>query len=79
MRWAPIHDPTGEVVAALSVSGPVYRLTAQLARRIAPDVGFSRKRRQQADGSPRLPGWLVGSPSGGLTFGWRRGRRAGRI
>lgn len=35
---APIRDSTGEVVAALSVSGPVYRLTALRAREIAPDV-----------------------------------------
>jgi len=35
---APIRDSTGEVVAALSVSGPAYRLTSQHARQIAPDV-----------------------------------------
>jgi len=35
---APIRDSTGEVVAALSVSGPAYRLTTQRARQIAPDV-----------------------------------------
>ena len=35
---APIRDSTGEVVAPLSVSGPVYRLTALRAREIAPDV-----------------------------------------
>lgn len=35
---APIRDHTGTVVAALSVSGPVYRLTAQCARDIAPAV-----------------------------------------
>lgn len=35
---APIRDSKGEVVGALSVSGPAYRLTSQRARQIAPDV-----------------------------------------
>ena len=35
---APIRDHTGVVIAALSVSGPVYRLTAQRAEEIAPTV-----------------------------------------
>ncbi len=35
---APIRDHTGTVIAALSVSGPVYRLTADRAREIAPTV-----------------------------------------
>lgn len=35
---APIRDHTGTVIAALSVSGPVYRLTAERAREIAPVV-----------------------------------------
>jgi DNA-binding IclR family transcriptional regulator len=35
---APIRDHTGEVVAALSVSGPVYRLTEQRLHDVAPEV-----------------------------------------
>ena len=35
---APIRDHTGGVIAALSVSGPVYRLTEERAREIAPAV-----------------------------------------
>ena len=35
---APIRDHTGMVIAALSVSGPVYRLTEERARHIAPAV-----------------------------------------
>jgi DNA-binding IclR family transcriptional regulator len=35
---APIRDHSGAVVAALSVSGPVYRLTEQRAHDIAPEV-----------------------------------------
>jgi DNA-binding IclR family transcriptional regulator len=35
---APIRDHTGLVIAALSVSGPVYRLTESRARGIAPAV-----------------------------------------
>ena len=35
---APIRDHTGIVIAALSVSGPVYRLTEERAREIAPAV-----------------------------------------
>ncbi|TLH57585.1 IclR family transcriptional regulator [Mycolicibacterium aubagnense] len=35
---APIRDHTGVVIAALSVSGPAYRLTAERTREIAPVV-----------------------------------------
>ena len=35
---APIRDHTGEVVAALSVSGPVYRFTEQRLHDVAPEV-----------------------------------------
>jgi DNA-binding IclR family transcriptional regulator len=35
---APIRDHTGVVIAALSVSGPAYRLTAERAGEIAPSV-----------------------------------------
>ena len=35
---APICDHSGTVIAALSVSGPVYRLTEKRAREIAPEV-----------------------------------------
>jgi DNA-binding IclR family transcriptional regulator len=35
---APVRDHSGEVIAALSVSGPVYRLSRSRLREIAPDV-----------------------------------------
>ena len=35
---APIRDHTGQVIAALSVSGPVYRFTRQRLGEVAPDV-----------------------------------------
>lgn len=35
---APIRDHTGEVIAALSVSGPVYRFTEDRMREVTPDV-----------------------------------------
>ena len=35
---APIRDHTGQVIAALSVSGPVYRFTRQRLDEVAPDV-----------------------------------------
>jgi DNA-binding IclR family transcriptional regulator len=35
---APIRDHTGSVIAALSVSGPVYRFTADRMREVTPDV-----------------------------------------
>lgn len=35
---APIRDHLGGVIAALSVSGPAYRLTAERVREIAPTV-----------------------------------------
>jgi DNA-binding IclR family transcriptional regulator len=35
---APIHDHTGTVIAALSISGPVYRLTEDRTREIVPAV-----------------------------------------
>ena len=35
---APVHDHTGRVIAALSVSGPVYRFTEDRVRRAVPDV-----------------------------------------
>jgi DNA-binding IclR family transcriptional regulator len=35
---APIRDHTGMVIAALSVSGPVYRLTEERAEQIVPAV-----------------------------------------
>jgi DNA-binding IclR family transcriptional regulator len=35
---APIRDHSGAVIAALSVSGPVYRLTAERTHEIAPAV-----------------------------------------
>jgi DNA-binding IclR family transcriptional regulator len=35
---APIRDHSGVVIAALSVSGPAYRLTAERTRDIAPVV-----------------------------------------
>ena len=35
---APIRDHTGVVIAALSVSGPAYRLTVERAGEIAPSV-----------------------------------------
>jgi DNA-binding IclR family transcriptional regulator len=35
---APVRDHTGRVIAALSVSGPVYRFTEERLRDVAPDV-----------------------------------------
>ena len=35
---APVRDHTGSVIAALSVSGPVYRFTEERMRAVAPDV-----------------------------------------
>ncbi|MDY7106259.1 MAG: IclR family transcriptional regulator [Actinomycetota bacterium] len=35
---APIRDRTGAVVAALSVSGPAYRLDPEALRKLVPDV-----------------------------------------
>jgi DNA-binding IclR family transcriptional regulator len=35
---APVRDHTGAVIAALSVSGPVYRFTADRMREVTPDV-----------------------------------------
>jgi DNA-binding IclR family transcriptional regulator len=35
---APVRDHTGGVIAALSVSGPVYRFTEERMREVTPDV-----------------------------------------
>ena len=35
---APVRDHTGDVIAALSVSGPVYRFTGERLREVVPDV-----------------------------------------
>ena len=35
---APVRDHTGEVIAALSVSGPVYRFTERRLHEVVPDV-----------------------------------------
>lgn len=35
---APVRDDTGGVIAALSVSGPVYRFTEERMRDVTPDV-----------------------------------------
>jgi DNA-binding IclR family transcriptional regulator len=35
---APVRDHTGRVIAALSVSGPVYRFTEDRLREVVPDV-----------------------------------------
>jgi DNA-binding IclR family transcriptional regulator len=35
---APVRDHTGDVIAALSVSGPVYRFTGERLRQVVPDV-----------------------------------------
>jgi DNA-binding IclR family transcriptional regulator len=35
---APVRDHTGGVIAALSVSGPVYRFTEERMREATPDV-----------------------------------------
>ena len=35
---APVRDHTGRVIAALSVSGPVYRFTEERLRAVVPDV-----------------------------------------
>jgi DNA-binding IclR family transcriptional regulator len=38
---APVRDYTGDVVAALSVSGPVYRFTVDRMRAIVPELAAS--------------------------------------
>jgi DNA-binding IclR family transcriptional regulator len=35
---APVRDHTGGVIAAVSVSGPVYRFTEERMHEVAPDV-----------------------------------------
>ena len=35
---APVRDHTGGVIAALSVSGPVYRFTEERMREVTPEV-----------------------------------------
>ena len=56
---APIHDATGEVVAAVGVSGPSYRLTVESfpavashllagAKEISARLGYFRQRSQEA-------------------------------
>ena len=35
---APVRDHAGEVIAALSVSGPVYRFTEERLREVVPDL-----------------------------------------
>jgi DNA-binding IclR family transcriptional regulator len=40
---APVHDPAGAVVAAVSVSGPIERLTRQPGRRYGSDVVAAAK------------------------------------
>ena len=34
----PVFDPRGEVIAAISVSGPSYRLTRRRAEEIIPEL-----------------------------------------
>jgi IclR family KDG regulon transcriptional repressor len=48
---APVYDGRGELVAALSVSGPAYRLDeADLLRRVAPSVTAAANRLSRALG-----------------------------
>ena len=34
----PVFDPRGDVIAAISVSGPAYRLTRRRAEEIIPEL-----------------------------------------
>ena len=47
---APVRGPDGEVVAALSVSGPSYRLTVDRLREITPAVVAAAERASAALG-----------------------------
>ena len=49
---APIRDHTGVVIAALSVSGPVYRLTEQRAERDCVRGGLGGRPDRPPDGFP---------------------------
>jgi DNA-binding IclR family transcriptional regulator len=48
---APVHGPAGDVVAAVSVSGPVGRMRGSLARRYAPAVVAAGREIERAVGS----------------------------
>ena len=51
---APVRDHTGDVIAALSVSGPVYRFTERAAARGGPRCDRRCGGDQSPDGPPRL-------------------------
>lgn len=48
---APIYDPSGRVIAAIGISGPLSRLTRQVMRKQAPAVVEAGKRISEAIGS----------------------------
>ncbi len=55
---APIRDHTGTVIAALSVSGPVYRLTEDRARETRTRGGGGGRVRCRTDGLSGLTAQL---------------------
>jgi DNA-binding IclR family transcriptional regulator len=57
---APVHGPAGEVIAAVSVSGPVGRMRGALARRYAPAVVAAAREIERAVGSGTTAGPAAG-------------------
>jgi DNA-binding IclR family transcriptional regulator len=53
---APVRDPAGAVVAAVSVSGPIERLSRQPGRRFGAAVVAAARRIEDAVGSPASGG-----------------------
>src|SRR5260370_4522757 len=51
---APVRDHTGGVIAALSVSGPVYRFTEEPLGEVTPDVLRAAARINHRSAPPQL-------------------------